>query len=912
MTFETLGRSYHLKISTAADLEHVLGLNEAHWLATGAPILSINLDSAFLDYLDIDDNNKIMCFEVKRAISWLFDNLSDYQGITDQSETLNLNAVNKDSKDGSRILTAASKMLLELRKSGEPSITLRQIREIKEKRKDSRICQPGIATVASSSDPRIQEFISDIIDTIGGVPHDAESNKDKGVDTELLDLFIKEASARVEWHKETAIPVGKRSTELMPLGNNTHSAYQTFTYVRDKIDEYFAQCEAVTFDPRIEQYIKPPAEQLTPENTKNLQILKDFMKESPLANSDQTQTLRFSDPINPYYSSMIQRFRAEVMMPVLDQSMKNLSKNDWLKIKDTFAAYEIWHNARKDDPLEKLGMEKLHVYLDEQFRTEVSRIIANSNKTVLVQDNVDLVEKILLYQANIITLANNFVSFPHLYDTSSRAVFEMGTLIIDGRRLNFSVKVEDMQQHIAIARSSNIYIIYTEITLENNKDRYIVAVPVTAGTKGNLCIGKRGVFCDLRGKLLDAKVIDMIENPISIGETLIAPFQRIGKLLTGKIEAMTTAAEKKLDNAASSAVAPAQSKGLMAGGLLMGGGVAFAAVTSAVTFFIKTMGNLGPAKTLGGILMAILAVIAPASIIALLKLRRRDLSNVLEGVGWAINARMRLTFKQGHIFTETPPLPRNARVIHSAHWLLWTLLITAILLSLVKLTQAEEPAWKRNVALGMNFTSGNSDTALYNIDVNTERKGSKNEIMLNGKFAYGETENTTTEENVNAKAQYNRLLTDRTFLYMNADYKYDNIAHIDYRVSVGPGVGYYFIKKDNKNWSLELGAVHIEEKLNLTNGVSAIDDTTDSINLRFVSKYDHKISKTAKIWETMEYLPEIDDFNRYYINYELGIEASINAKFTLRFVFEDKYNNTPAPSIERNDIIIKSAIVCNL
>jgi hypothetical protein len=97
MTFERFGHSYHLQIKSISDLEHVLALEEAHWVATGAPTVSINSDAEFLDYLDLDDNKRIMCFEVKRGIKWLLDTLTDHSGINERAETLNLNAVNKDT-----------------------------------------------------------------------------------------------------------------------------------------------------------------------------------------------------------------------------------------------------------------------------------------------------------------------------------------------------------------------------------------------------------------------------------------------------------------------------------------------------------------------------------------------------------------------------------------------------------------------------------------------------------------------------------------------------------------------------------------------------------------------------------------------------------------------------------------------
>ncbi len=50
-------------------------------------------------------------------------------------------------------------------------------------------------------------------------------------------------------------------------------------------------------------------------------------------------------------------------------------------------------------------------------------------------------KKLILYKRWLIEIANNMVSLSNLYDPSANALFQVGTLILDGRQFEFSVRV---------------------------------------------------------------------------------------------------------------------------------------------------------------------------------------------------------------------------------------------------------------------------------------------------------------------------------------------------------------------------------------------------------------------------------------------------------------------------------------
>jgi hypothetical protein len=668
LVFQRFGRTRQLRIRDARDLAGILYLDEAHWVATSAPISTIRCDCAFLTMMDDDNDNRVRSSELKKAIRWLLDHMKNTDGINNRSVDIKLEDIHQEASDGQRIAAAIRKMLALQGKELSGSLSLPEVLKIKTNIEDRPVSEVGVVLPEATDDESVGCFISDILVTIGGIPHPSGKH---GVGKEQLSDFTSKARAQLDWRAQGRLAQGESTSAILPLGDMTEQAYATLEALRHKIDEYFAQCEALSQDKRWAVCMPPGEERLNSTDFSKPEEIQALLQDTPLATPRAERILNCLDNINPHYAAQLNQLMTLVLFPLLGEGVENINEDQWKQVKDYFSKYEDWLARRPTDCFGSINDETLNEYLDGEYEKKVNELIAHRQETALQMDNVRLVERILRLQAYIMDLVNNFVSFPHLYDPKQRAMFEMGSLVMDGRRFNMAVKVEDRKEHSKVAKSSDIFVLYVEITPGEGDTAFEVAVPVTSGGKGNLVVGKRGIFQDVEGKEWNARVVHIIENPISLREAAVAPFKRIGSLITGKIEQITTTAEKKLDKttqttlgkiegaAASKAATPAPqqssmaSRGLMAGGLLAGGGVAIAAVSSAVINVTKAI-EANPIIILAGIGGAILAVLLPSLALAYAKLRRRDLSAILEGSGWAINTRMRLSRAQSRFFTQRP------------------------------------------------------------------------------------------------------------------------------------------------------------------------------------------------------------------------------------------------------------------
>ncbi len=211
-----------------------------------------------------------------------------------------------------------------------------------------------------------------------------------------------------------------------------------------------------------------------------------------------------------------------------------------------------------------------------------------------------------------------------------------------------------------------------------------------------------------------------------------------------------------------------------------------------------------------------------------------------------------------------------------------------------------KPKWETTVGLGASVTDGNSETLLFTANALTLRKWDKGEFSAGVDGGYGESDNEQNVGFVKGFSQYNYLITPRWYGFVRAEALHDSIADIAYRVPLSVGIGYYIIKNDRTTLSVESGPGYVWEKVG--------NDSRDYATIRFGEKFTHKFSDRARMWQSFEYQPKVDEWSQYFLTGEIGVEADITKRMALRVVVQDWYVSEPAPGRESNDLKLVAGI----
>ena len=224
-----------------------------------------------------------------------------------------------------------------------------------------------------------------------------------------------------------------------------------------------------------------------------------------------------------------------------------------------------------------------------------------------------------------------------------------------------------------------------------------------------------------------------------------------------------------------------------------------------------------------------------------------------------------------------------------------------------------EPAAKKGLAttvsVGLTLTDGNSETLGANAGLKIEgEKQGLGSVLAGAEANYGESTvdgvKATTVENAKLFANVKKTLSERVFASIDSSVVYDDIALIDYRAMLGPGLGVYLLKNDKRTLALEAGPSYIWEQVD-----GAADDY---LALRFSERYTCQISATAKLTQSVVYIPAAEDFDDYLLTAEIGVEAAMTARTSLKVALQDNYDSTPAADAEYNDVSLIAGLSLSL
>jgi hypothetical protein len=652
-----------VRFASGADLLALEQLDQKIWAALACPTRGLEIDPKTLDLIDTDKDGRVRAPEVIAAVKWAGTLLKDAGQLLEGAEALPLASINDSSPEGRQILSSAKQILLNLGKSGSEVISIADTTDTAKIFSATKFNGDGIVPPDSAEDDVTRAMINDIIACLGAV---MDRSGKPGISQGHVDQFFAECRAYSDWWKKAE---GDAAT--LPLGANTTTAAEALRTVKAKIDDYFARCRLAAFDSRALPALNRLEIDYLAIGAKDLSLTAQEAAGFPLSRIEAGRTLPLQAALNPAWADAMAQLDSQVIQPLLvDRSA--LSESEWVALTARFAPYEAWLAEKRGAIVEKLGLPRVREILVSPTREAVMALIARDKALEPEANAIAAVEKLVRYYRDLHQLLVNFVSFEDFYSRRRKAVFQAGTLYLDGRSCDLCVRVDDTGKHAALAGLARTYLAYCDCARAGG-EKMTIAAAVTGGDSDYLMVGRNGVFYDRKGRDWDATVTRIIENPISIRQAFWAPYKKVVRLIEEQVAKRAAAAQAAADSRiaalATSAVQVDKAKPepkKVDVGTVAALGVAFGAIGTAfatLAAYLSGLVELPFWRICLAFAALVFIVSGPSMLIAWLKLRQRNLGPILDANGWAVNGRVRMNVPFGGSLTVVGELPPGTQTV---------------------------------------------------------------------------------------------------------------------------------------------------------------------------------------------------------------------------------------------------------
>jgi len=651
-----------VRLETGADLVNLPQLNQKLWAALSCPTRGVEFDTKTLDLIDLDKDGRVRAPEILAAVKWACSMVKNPDDLLRSSVSLELSSINDSEPEGKQLLASAKQILANLGKPDATSLSVEDTSDPIRIFAQTKFNGDGIVPADSTDDAATAAVINDIIACLGS---ETDRSGKPGVSQAKVDQFFADAAAYSEWARKSE----SDAASILPLGDKTAEALAALKAVKAKVDDFFSRCRLAAFDPRALAAVNRQESDYLALAAKDLSITVGEVAGFPVAQIAAGKALPLKDTVNPAWAGAIASLNAAVIKPILGDKT-SLTEAEWTTVCGKLAAYEGWLAGKGGASVEKLGLKRVREFLAGKGKEAVTVLIAKDKVLEPEANSIAAVDKLVRLRRDLKQLLVNFVSFEDFYSRQRKAIFQMGTLYLDGRSCDLCVPVADAGKHAALAGLAKTYLAYCDCTRPSG-EKMIIAAAFTGGDSDFLMVGRNGIFYDRKGRDWDATITKVIDNPISIGQAFWAPYKKLVRMIEEQVAKRAAAAEAASDakvGAAATATAnvdkaKAEPKKVDVG-TVAALGVAFGAVgtlLATLAGYLSGILKLPFWQVCLAFAAILLLISTPSMLIAWLKLRQRNLGPILDANGWAINGRVKMNVPFGGALTETATLPPGAQ-----------------------------------------------------------------------------------------------------------------------------------------------------------------------------------------------------------------------------------------------------------
>ena len=191
----------------------------------------------------------------------------------------------------------------------------------------------------------------------------------------------------------------------------------------------------------------------------------------------------------------------------------------------------------------------------------------------------------------------------------------------------------------------------------------------------------------------------------------------------------------------------------------------------------------------------------------------------------------------------------------------------------------------KHLELSYVQTNGNTNTTTFSSKLQGIAALSDTEsIKAKGSILYSESDENTSANKYNVELDYNHMINEKLYPYMGINYIKDQLSDYDYRLNIGPGLGYKFLEDEIQTIDIQGGLDYAYDKYN--------DGLKDNyLAGRTELNYKYTFSQSIEFKQMLSYLASFEDGEKYFAVSDSAIGVKMTQNLSLGVSYNMDYTN---------------------
>jgi len=214
-----------------------------------------------------------------------------------------------------------------------------------------------------------------------------------------------------------------------------------------------------------------------------------------------------------------------------------------------------------------------------------------------------------------------------------------------------------------------------------------------------------------------------------------------------------------------------------------------------------------------------------------------------------------------------------------------------------------DPAWKGQIELGANYSSGNTDKRGFIFGARAKRETAEDEFEARFDAIYSEDDGERSVNEQILAFRYDIELEDPWYAFALLSFERDEHEEIDLRAIFAPGVGYWLTKEEDLQARLEAGPSALYEDYRTEEG------ETWELEFRVGFWGQMKVFDSATLTQDLQYFPTLTDTPEYRLVSETTFAQPLSESWFLKLAVLWFYDSAPAEHVDRQDLKVLISLV---